>query len=1739
MRKPLIAFILIFSVLFSYAQNFSNKGKEFWVAYGFHVRMAQSNGGGSNINAQNMVLYFATDEVTTITISIPSLGYSQTLTSPATPTVLTSAVIPKAIPQDARLTAESTSPEDKGIHIVADKPVVAYAHIYDGSVSGATILFPVTTLGKEYYSINYTARSNENNSNAWFYVIATDTGTTTVEITPSANTINMTANTTYTINMTQGQVFNVMGQFTGTTGGGGGGSYSGVDLTGSKIKSIASGNGACKRIAVFSGSGKMYISCDGSSSSSDNYMVQAFPKDAWGKKFLTVPTSSLVNNFFRICVTNPATPVRVNGAALSTATLINNFYYDLPLTSVPQKIESDDPITVAQYIASQGECGNPTPTGTYPGDPEVIYLSSVEQNIAKVLWNATPFAAITQHYYNVVIPNAGTAISSFKLDGVNVSPASFTIHPQDANFSYLSSRLSASGVHSIESDSGFNAIAYGYGSAESYGYNAGTNIKDLYNFLAPVNPYSITTDPVACTGSPVYLTVTFPFEPTYLNWNFNANPNQSPNANQVMNSPVADTTYLIGNKRVWRYKLPILYTFNPSNTSPGYLISITAGTQSVEGCGSSLDRDFYLAVYDPPVAQIYWSNNGCVTDTVRFRDTTTYLAGTYPYKYFWDYGDGTTDSVRHPKHKYANAGTYIVKFCMISNVGCFSDTTRDTITVTNVPTASFSITSPTCINTTVDLTNTSTIVSPGNIKEWHWTYGDGNTQTITLPANGNAQHLYANLGPVTPQLYVVSNSGCVSNTFLNPINIGAYPLASFSVPASVCLPYDSARFINLSTISDNTPSSLSTVWTFGNPASGIYDTVRNAAPTHYYSSPGSYSVHLITTSVNGCVDDTTISFSNVYAQAIASFTTLPENCYNTPTNFVSTSTGNGRTISTWFWDFGDGSAIGNGQTISHTYATPGTKTIKHWVQLDVGCYSDTMVQTVIINPLPTASFTSTGPFCTTRLISFRSTSVANAGNITNWSWNMGDGTLYSFSNPNAFNHTFNNIGNNTISLTVTTDKGCVSILRDTTIYIHAIPVAGFIDPEVCLSDTYAQFTDTSHVVGGTIVSWNWNFDHPQSGAANTSTLQNPRHSYATIGTKNVTFIVTSNQGCKDTTIQSFFVNGDIPVAGLQVLNPTRLCANDSVAIKDLSTVNVGSVVKVDIYWDALGAPTTFETDQLPYNGKIYKHLYPNFQTPLTKTYTIRFRAYSGETCVDDFTQTITMNAAPKVRFNIIPDTCQHILPFQITQASEIGGVPGTFVFTGQGITSAGVYNPELSVSGTFNLHYVFSSTAAGCADSADQPIKILQPPTANYGYSLPTCEKKQVLFTDSSIAPVGNLTTWTWNFGDGTPILVRNTNSPFNHVFTNPGIYNVILFVTTDDGCNSKTKVIEVDIHPEPLAKFKFSDTACLPNALVRFNNTSTIPDGTVSTLSYTWNFGDPASGVQNTSTAINPNHIFTTTGPYNVTLNVVSINGCKDDSTIRVNTIHPQPKANFNFSKPSVCIGDNVRFIDASDPKDGTTIQWHWSFDDGNSSIQTSPIHTYTNVGVFSPSLYIVNSFGCNSDTINNSFNVYAYPVISAGPDLLILEGATMPLQATASGNQLQYLWTSNQYLNNDHLLNPLCTPLEDMMYTLTVTGEGGCPSIDQMKVKILKTPIIPNTFSPNNDGINDKWEIDYLKFYPNAKIQVFTRTGKLVFESKGYLKPWDGTKSGVALPLDTYYYIIEPESGRKPVTGFITIIK
>jgi gliding motility-associated-like protein len=737
-------------------------------------------------------------------------------------------------------------------------------------------------------------------------------------------------------------------------------------------------------------------------------------------------------------------------------------------------------------------------------------------------------------------------------------------------------------------------------------------------------------------------------------------------------------------------------------------------------------------------------------------------------------------------------------------------------------------------------------------------------------------------------------------------------------------------------------------------------------------------------------------------------------------------------------------------------------------------------------------------------------------------------------------HVFSQPGNYTVSLVVTSTTGCQSGVAAIGFQVHPRPVAGFISPEVCLTDAFALFTDTSNVASGSVTAWQWNFGDPGSGALNTSVLQNPQHAYSSIGNYTATLVVTTNRGCKDTLIQAFTVNGDIPVANFNPLNPAILCANDSVSIQDASSVNFGSITKVEIYWDDAGAPTVFQTDDVPFQGKIYRHLYPNFQSPLTRTYTIRYRAYSGATCVSDRLKQVVVNAAPLVQFTPIPDICLDALPYQLTEASETGGVPGTFIFNGPGVSATGLFTPSLVGPGTYRIHYTFTSTAGGCVDTLSRTIKVLEPPIAKFGFAGPLCEKQSIMFSDSSGTVEGILTTWTWDFGDGTPIVIRNTGASFTHTFAAYGTYPVKLQVTTSNGCVSMQKVIDVIVHPLPKPNFSIPASACLPNANVTFNNLSSIVDGTQTTFAYLWNFGDPGSGGVNTSTAANPSHTYVSTGPFNVNLQVTSGAGCRHDTTILLNTIHPQPLASFTTDKAEVCLGGNFIFTDNSNSLDGTTTQWNWNLDDGSSNNSPSFTYTYTAAKTYNVSLFVFNNHGCRSTTATVPLTVHPYPTVDAGPDRFVLEGGTIIMEPVVNGNDLTFLWTPDLYFEGSNAIrNPVIKGVNDQVYLLTVTARGGCQETDDVFVKVLRAPVIPNAFSPNGDGIHDNWVIEFLDTYPNCIVQVYNRYGQMIRRFTGYTIPWDGKINGKDAPVGTYYYIIEPRNGRKPITGFVDIIR
>lgn len=1960
MRKFQLLGAFALTILFgcnSYAQDFSNKGKDFWVGYGYHIQMGAANPPGGS---QDMFLYFVTDSASTVTVSCPGTGWSVTYNIPAN-TVFTTGAIPKSSP-DHRLTTEGTS--NKGIHVVSTKPIVAYAHIFNSAISGATILYPTNTLGKEYYSVNYKQSSNNANSNCWFYAIATDTGLTRLEITPSANTTGgWLAGNTYTVTLTQGQVYNVMGSLLVNTGGG---PYTGVDLTGSKIRSVAVGSSGCKKIAVFSGSGKIHINCSGTpNTSADNYMVQAMPKASWGKTYLTVPTATYgnagsanpTNNIYRICVDDPTTVVNLNGAPIPYA-LQGNFYYELPATNIPQYITADKPIMVAQYLPSQG--GSNCTAGNGDGDPEVIYLSSVEQNISKVRWNASQRFCINpnKHYINVVIPNTGTAISSFRLDGVAVPASSFIVHPFNNAYSYAI--LNVSGItvancntytgpygtsHLIESDSGFNAIAYGYGAPETYGYNAGTNIRDIYQYVTIQNQNATVNFPATCRNTPFYFTMTFPYQPTSIDWNFGAlfPPFSMPNPALYFIG-----TIVVGGKTLYQYQIPTPY--NTSAPAGIYPISVTATNPTPDGCGNLQEINYDLQVFDPPTADFTFTNNGCFNDPVAFFDNSN-TAGRPIINRYWNFGDLTTSALNNPTHLYTAPGAYLVKYAIITDVGCLSDTGSHVVTVNPLPTASISGTTAVCLNaaspditftgangaapytftyninggpnqTVVSVGNTITVSVPTNVagtfiynlvsvqngtvspctnlqtgsatvtvnplptasiagtievcqnatapnitftgaagtSPYTFTYNInggpnqtvvsvGNTATVPVPTTTAGTFTYTlisvqdasttlcsqlqsgtatvTVNPLptasisgtiavcvnapSPDITFTGAAGTAPYTFTYTINGGPnQTVVSVGNTATVSVPTTTAGTFVYALVSvQDATATLCTQLQSGNatvtvnplPTANIAGTVAvcvNAvSPDITFTGAAGTAPYTFTYTINGGPNQTVVSVGNTATvsvptttagtftytllsvqdasttfcsqaqsgNAIVTINPLPtasisgdiELCRNDPAPNITFTGGAGTAPYTFTYNINGGpnqTVVSAGNTATVTAPTGVAGTFVYTLisvqdaSVTLCSQAQTGAATVIVNPLPVSNFNFSAPSCETRTISFTDLSSPSVGSIVSWTWDFGDGsptvTINAPASPNV-THTFAAAGTYNVLLTTTNNKGCVSTTPAQQVIIHPRPLAGYIVPEVCLSDTYAQFTDTSQVAGpDAITTWQWNFGDPVSGPLNTSALQNPQHSYTAVGSYNVELIVTSNNGCKDTVTHTLFVNGSFPVANFTVPNPTTLCANDSVAIVEASTVFPGTITKVEIYWDNVGQPGVFDTDNFPVTGKIYKHLYPNFQTPLTQTFTIRYRAYSGGVCVDDTLRTITVNAAPLVQFNNMPNICLDAAPYQITQASETGGVPGTFVYSGPGVNATGLFNPALAGTGIHTILYTFTSATGGCIDTASNTIRVWDTASAQINVQPLLCEKNSISFSSTaSTIPAGNgsITGWNWNFGDPASG-ASNTSTSANpsHTFSGWGNYNVTLFVTTSNGCKSTTRTLQVFVNPEPKPDFSTPASSCLPDASVAFTNTSTIADGTLASATYLWNFDDPGSGANNNSTLANPSHVYTTTGPFNVNLQMTSGVGCVNNITIPLTTVHPQPLASFTTDKIDVCIGSSILFTNTSNAMDGVATQFNWTMDDGN--VRNIPVfnYTYSNTGTYNVSLFIFNNHGCRSTTFTKTVFVNPYPPVNAGPDKFMLQGGQVMLTPVlTTGMTVTYLWSPPQYLSNPTIPNTIASPPDDKTYLLTVTTDKGCASTDDVFIKVLKKPAIPNIFSPNGDGVHDTWVIQYLESYPGCTVDIFNRYGQHIYHSDGYAKPWDGTISGKQVPVGTYYYIVNPKNGRSQMSGYVDVIR
>ncbi|NIG55471.1 right-handed parallel beta-helix repeat-containing protein [Chitinophaga sp. Cy-1792] len=636
------------------APDSSNRGTQFWVAYGHHQFF------GTN-NLQEMVLYLNAQDSANVTVRINGTSWEKIYHIPAN-TTITSDLIPKLGLNDARLLDEGLS--DRGISIESDVPIEAYAHIYGSASSGATMLLPVGTYGYDYATLQ-SYQEYDNNCYSWLYVMA-NYDNTTVEITPTVPTLGgRTPGVPFTITLQRGEVYQVLGAIqSGSVG---------YDLSGSHVRSVKNSADECWPIAVFSGSSRTTLGCSSSAGySGDNAIQQNFPSQAWGRKYLTSPFSKAaaantqLMSIYRVLVKDPNTIVKVNGVRQTN--LSPNKYYEWESTTA-EVIEADQPVMVAQYMLSSSVCGS---NSSLDGDPEMIYLSPVEQGVKKIGVYRNTQESITVNYLNVIVPTNG--LTSLLIDNSNVFDYTYP-HPNAPGYSVVVKRWGAvAGPTKVTCDSAFTAIIYGEGSVESYGYNAGTLVKNLniLNSYTNVNNPTASSNSYTCAKTPFRFSMLIQVKPDEINWKLSQVPNLKPHADVIQTNPVPKDSINVDGKIYYRYVLDSEYVFS----APGlYYVPIRITHPVFESCSNTFESMLQVKVIPAPVVTITPNYNNCLEDIATFNGDAHTSNGVGIASWKWDFGDSTYAYSKDTTKLYKTPGTKQVKLSIVAAEGCIGDTT--------------------------------------------------------------------------------------------------------------------------------------------------------------------------------------------------------------------------------------------------------------------------------------------------------------------------------------------------------------------------------------------------------------------------------------------------------------------------------------------------------------------------------------------------------------------------------------------------------------------------------------------------------------------------------------------------------------------------------------------------------------------------------------------------------------------------------------------------------------------------------------------------------------------------------------------------------------------------------------------------------------------------------------------------------------------------------------------------------
>lgn len=589
-----------------------------------------------------------------------------------------------------------------------------------------------------------------------------------------------------------------------------------------------------------------------------------------------------------------------------------------------------------------------------------------------------------------------------------------------------------------------------------------------------------------------------------------------------------------------------------------------------------------------------------------------------------------------------------------------------------------------------------------------------------------------------------------------------------------------------------------------------------------------------------------------------------------------------------------------------------------------------------------------------------------------------------------------------------------------------------------------------------------------------------------------------------------------------------ICSGDSVAI------GPKPLMGTTFSW----TPTTGLSD--PTSSRPTVSLVNNTNADIKVKYVVQATVASTKCIVYD-TVEVTVKPHPIARFYDISTT--HCLgkqtDFRDTSVASLGNTVkewywefgnnlfDTVQHTFTNYTKAGTYNVTLTVTDD-----------KGCTDDTTMVIEIWPLPVPDFTVTT-ACIGDSVAFLNTSTITSGSVIHYIWSFGDGSPLI--DAPAP-KHLYPATGKnYTVQLFVTSDKNCAaSVTKPIE--LYTKPSVSFA-ANNVCIFKEL-RFSNYS---DGNKSF----WTFGDGGtSGVRN------PSHTYNTPGPKDVKLVVSNNYGCSDSITKTI-TVFPQPKFDFYATDTAGCpifITNFFAYADSANTDSITT--WKWVFNPASikfgKNVQGAP---YTEAGKYSPILIATNVNNC-TDTLTKNYYIHVYPkpepsFILAPNELSIYDMKTQIID-NSSNDVVKWQWDLGdgiKELNKTKFYHDY-TGATQSQYTvsLIVTNQYGCTNNTQrtLNIRTERAVYIPNAFTPNGDGLNDKFMPYASGDYLNADFQmrIFDRWGNKLLFTGDINQGWNGIFKGGLCERDVYVYTIvftskEDGSVLAKFKGIVTLVQ